>query len=99
MLDIARDAAERSLKERSPSELIAIGRAKYESDVLPNIPRAKEGMMVVMDIASGDYEIDFHAPEARTRLKRRRPDAVTHLERVGSPTPYQAVSVRSPADD
>ena len=90
------------IEDANPSELIKIGRAKYESDVLPRIPHVKKGMMVVMDIASGDYEIDFQAPEARHRLKQRRPDAVIHTERVGSPTPYQAVSIRHarrPADD
>ena len=88
--------------DENPDELIKIGKAMYENDILPQIPHVKKGMMVVMDIASGDYEIDFQAPEARTRLERRRPNAVTHLERVGYPTPYQAVSMwhaRHPADD
>ena len=88
--------------EKNSSELIEIGRAMYKNDVLPNIPHVKNGMMVVLDIASGDYEVDSQAPEAGHRLKRRRPDAVLHIERVGSPTPYHAVSIRlakRPADD
>ena len=88
--------------DENPRELIEIGRAMYKNDVLPLIPHVKNGMMVVLDIASGDYEIDFQAPEASHRLKQRRPDAVLHIERVGSPTPYQAVSIRlarRPADD
>ena len=78
----------------NPSELIAIGRAMYENDVLPNIPHVKKGMRVVIDIASGDYEIDRGFAAARTRLERRRPDAVMHYERVGYPTPAYAVSIR-----
>ena len=88
--------------ETNPAELIKIGRAMYENDILPQIPHVKKGMMVVMDIASGDYEIDFQAPEADHRLRLRRPNAVMHTERVGYPTPYQAVSMRyarRPADD
>ena len=88
--------------DENPSELIKIGKAMYENDILPQIPHVKKGMMVVLDIASGDYEIDFQAPEAGHRLKQRRPDAVLHIERVGSSTPYQAVSIRlarRPAND
>lgn len=47
------------MPDATPSDLIKIGRAKYENDILPRIPQVKKGMMVVMDIASGDYEIDF----------------------------------------
>ena len=88
--------------DENPRELIEIGRAMYKNDVLPHIPHVKNGMMVVLDIASGDYEIDFQAPEASHRLKQRRPDAVLHFERVGSRTPVSAVSLRTarpPAND
>ncbi len=86
----------------NPDDLIEIGKAIYENDVLPNIPHVKKGMMVVLDIASGDYEVDIRGADAGRRLKRRRPNAVLHIERVGSPTPYHAVSIRlaeRPADD
>ena len=103
MLDTRkRNISPDDLWDIDPSDLIEIGRSKYEKDVLPLIPHVKEGMMVVMDIASGDYEIDIRGADARTRLERRRPDAVLHMERVGYPTPVQAVSMwrpRRPADD
>ena len=86
------------IRDKNPDELIEIGRAMYENDVLPNIPHVKNGMMVVLDMASGDYEVDFQAPEAGHRLKQRRPNAVLHIERVGSPTPYHAVSIRLATD-
>lgn len=85
--------------EINPDELMEIGKAMYENDVLPQIPHARKGMRVVIDMASGDYEIDRRASAARTRLERRRPNAVMHTERVGYPTPYQAISVRLPSDD
>ena len=84
--------------DKTPSERIAIGREMYEKDVLPNIPHVRNGMMVVLDMASGDYEVDSGDAEAAHRLKQRRPNAVTHTERVGSPVPYYAVSIRL-ADD
>ena len=104
MLDTQkRNISPEDLRAMAPSDLIEIGRAKYKKDVLPLIPHVKVGMMVVMDIASGDYEIDIRGADARTRLSDRRPDAVPHMERVGYRTPVQAVSMRRPkrpaADD
>ena len=104
MLDTQkRNISPEDLRTMDPSDLIEIGRAKYKKDVLPLIPHVKVGMMVVMDIASGDYEIDLRGADARARLSRRRPDAVLHMERVGYRTPVQAVSMRRPkrpaADD
>ena len=96
MSDTAHDDAKRSLADYTPSELFEIGRAKYEKDVLPQIPHVKKGTRVVMDIVSGDYEIGRRFIDARTRLKRRRPDAVTHFERVGHETPVSMVSIRVP---
>ena len=83
---------------KPPSERIAIGRAMYEKDVLPNIPHVRNGMMVVLDMASGDYEVDSQDAEAAYRLRQRRPNAIQHTERVGSPVPHYAVSIRL-ADD
>ena len=96
MPDATHSDAERSLADYTPNELIGIGRAMYEKDVLPQIPHVKKGTRVVMDIVSGDYEIGRRFIDARTRLKRRRPDAVTHFERVGHETPVSMVSIRRP---
>ena len=82
------------LRDMNPTDLIEFGRAMYREDVLPRIPHVRNGMMVVLDMASGDYEIDIRGADARTRLERRRPDAVLHMERVGYPTPVSAISFR-----
>ena len=88
-----RDISPDDLREMDPTYLIEFGRAMYQRDVLPRIPHVRKGMMVVLDMASGDYEIDIRAADAGSRLKKRHPDAVLHLERVGSPTPVSAVSM------
>ena len=94
MPDTARDDANRSLADCAPGELIEIGRAMYENEIIPQIPHVKRGMMVVMDMASGDYEIDRRAADARTRIELRHPNVVMHTERVGYPTPVSAASIR-----
>ena len=95
MLDTRkRNASPNDLRDMNPTDLMKMGQAMYRKDILPRMTDADRGMFVVMDIASGDYEMDIRGADARTRLERRRPDAVTHLERVGSPAPYKMVSVR-----
>ena len=81
------------LRAMDPGDLIEFGRAMYQRDVLPRIPHVRKGMMVVLDMVSGDYEIDIRAADAGSRLKKRRPDTVLHIERIGSPTPVSAVSM------
>ena len=95
MLDTRkRDISPEYLRDMDPSDLIEFGREMYRRDVLPRIPHVRNGMMVVLDMASGDYEIDLRAADAGSRLESRRPDAVLHIERVGSPAPFWAVSLR-----
>ena len=95
MLDTQkRNVSPEDLRDMDPSDLIEFGREMYRRDVLPRIPHVRNGMMVVLDMASGDYEIDIRAADAGSRLRSRRPDAVPHIERVGSPTPFSAVSFR-----
>ena len=89
-----RNPSPEDLRDMNPSDLIEFGRAMYRKDVLPRIPHVRNGMMVVLDMASGDYEIDIRAADAGSRLRSRRPDAVLHIERVGAPAPFAAVSIR-----
>ena len=95
MLDTQkRNAGPEYLRDMNPTDLIEFGRAMYRKDILPRMTDADRGMMVSMDLVSGDYEMDIRGADARSRLSRRRPDAVLHLERVGYPTPYKMVSIR-----
>ena len=83
-------------------EIGKIGKAMFENEILPRIPDAKNEMTVVIDITSGDYEIDSLVFKAVRRLEQRRPDAVLYITPVGSPTSARAVSLRTarrPADD
>ena len=95
MLDTRkRNASPDDLRDMNPTDLMKMGQAMYRKDILPRMTDADRGMFVVMDIASGDYEMDIRSADAAGRLSRRRPDAVLHLERVGSPTPVSAISFR-----
>ena len=80
------------------AEIIKTGKAMFENDILPRIPHVGNEMTAVIDVLSGDYEIDSGYLPAKRRLKRRRPDAVIYITPVGLPTEVRAVSLRN-ADD
>lgn len=42
-----------------------------------------DGRFVVLDVETGDYEMDDEAVVATARLRERKPDAVFYLKRVG----------------
>lgn len=66
-----------------------IGRGIYHEKIRPTLGPEYLGKVVVIDIHSGDYEIADKDIVATNRLLRRRPDAYTWAERVGSRVPYR----------
>lgn len=65
------------------------GRAMYEEKILPLLKSDDRGKVVVIDVNSGDYEIDSDDAAALFRLLERRPDAFTWTERVGYPVAHR----------
>ena len=63
------------------------GKAIYQKKILPLVYPQETGKIVVIDISSGDYEIDADDAQALVRLLARRPHARTWTERIG----YRAV--------
>jgi hypothetical protein len=56
----------------------------YEHDISPRMKATDEGKFVVIDIETGDYEIDADEIAASDRLLSRHPDAQVWLRQVGS---------------
>ena len=67
------------------------GKDLYHNRIREEIT-ADRGTLVVIDVDSGDYEVDTNEVDAWMRLRERRPDAVTWVERVGYPAPYRMES-------
>ena len=55
----------------------------FNESIRGTLGDADRGKVVVIDIDSGDYEIDYDDAAALFRLLERRPDAYTWSERVG----------------
>ena len=63
------------------------GKAIYQKKILSLVYPQEKGKIVVIDISSGDYEMDADDAQALVRLLARRPHARTWTERIG----YRAV--------
>ena len=88
----ARREAERSVgacRDYTSDEVAARGDAIYRDQILPEIEPPPKGTFVVIDIESGDYEIDERDLTATLKLLKRRPAAMTYAVRVGYRAPYR----------
>jgi hypothetical protein len=75
---------------RYPKEEIARrGDEMYERDISPHLKKEDEGKFILIDIMSGDYEVDDDEIAASDRLRARRPQAQPWLRRVGSRYAYR----------
>ena len=58
----------------------AVGHAIYQEKIRDTLEPDDQGKLVVIDIASGDHEIDADHIAALLRLRQRRPNARTWTE-------------------
>ena len=58
-----------------PEERDAFAESIYREQVKPMLTDADDGKFAVIDLNSGDYEVDDYEIEADIRLLERRPDA------------------------
>lgn len=56
----------------------------YERDLQAKFSSADLGKMVLIDVDTGDYEVDHDEIAASDRLRARRPQAHVWMRRVGS---------------
>jgi hypothetical protein len=72
----------------TPEEIADRGRELYENQIRANVEDGNIGKFLVLDIETGDYEIDDEDPVATNRLLVRRPGAITYGVRIGYPAAY-----------
>ncbi|MCY4654462.1 MAG: hypothetical protein OXC95_15015 [Dehalococcoidia bacterium] len=75
-----------------------VGRAIYNKTIRDKVEPTEKGKVVVIDVNSGDWEIDTDDATALFRLLERRPDAFTWAERVGYTAVYDMGSRFAAAD-
>lgn len=75
-------------RKYSSEETVRLGREIYERDIRPLVEAEHKGKFLVVDIETGDYEMDSKDINACLRLLERRPNAETLLLRIGYPTAH-----------
>ena len=64
-------------------EISALGKMIYRKKIRPLMTEEDIGKYVIVDVYSGEYEIDEWSVEADLRLRERVPDACAYIMRVG----------------
>ncbi len=73
----------------TPQEIAARGQALYDTTIRPQVETGNKGRFVILDIDSGEYEIDDEDLFASDRLLARKPDAILYGVRVGYAAAYR----------
>ena len=77
-----------SYTQYSPQEVEARGEEIYEQQIRQIVEAGNKGKFVVIDIETGDYEVDEDDLQATKRALAKRSDAVLYGLRIGYPTAY-----------
>jgi hypothetical protein len=85
-------------EQLSREEVGRIGEEIYRRDIRQNVYPEHKGKFLVLDVLSGDYEIDEDDLTASKRLEARRPGAVGYGVRIGYRAAY-TLSGHLPEDD
>ena len=73
----------------SREEVVRRGKAVYEEQLRAQVEPGNMGKFMVIDIETGEYEIDRDDVAALKRAKAKRSDAPLYLLRIGHRTAYQ----------
>jgi hypothetical protein len=69
-------------------EIGRLGQEIYERDIRPKVMPQHKGKFLVLDIETGEYEIDEDDAAATERLLARMPEAVMYGVRIGYTSAY-----------
>ena len=72
----------------SPQEVEAKGEELYERNIRARVEPGNKGKFVVIDIETGEFEVDDDDLLATKRALEKRPEAVLYGLRIGYPTAY-----------
>ena len=72
----------------SPQEVESRGEEIYQQQIRKNIEAGNKGKFVVIDIRTGEYEVDEDDLRATKRALSKNPDAVLYGLRIGYPAAY-----------
>jgi hypothetical protein len=73
----------------SSAEIVERGQALYDQQIRERVEAGHKGKFLVVDIETGEYEIDDHELAALERARSKNPDAALYMLRVGYSSAYR----------
>jgi hypothetical protein len=70
-------------------EIVRRGQEIYERQIRPKVEPNHRGKLLVINIETGEYEMDSDALTAAKRAKARFPEAALFTMRVGHPAAFR----------
>ena len=70
-------------------EVVRRGQEIYDRDIRSRVEPHHNGLILVVDINSGEFEIDDSMLAACDRMRDRHPDSILYSVRIGSPYVYR----------
>jgi hypothetical protein len=67
-------------------EIVRRGEELYDQQIRPQVEPGNKGKFLVLDIETGEYEIDADSRAAFDRADAKRPDPPLYILRIGFPT-------------
>jgi hypothetical protein len=73
----------------SSDEIAERGQELYDREIRDKLDPSARGKFLVLDIETGEFEIDADQRSALKRVRAKHPGAALYLLRVGHPTAYR----------
>jgi hypothetical protein len=70
-------------------EIVQRGQALYDQQIRAQVEASHKGEFLVLDVETGEYEIDISEVAALKRAKAKNPEDALYILRVGLPTAYR----------
>ena len=77
-------------------EVTDLAREIYREKIKTRVEPQERGKFIVIDVVSGDYEIDEQIVDAFDRLQARRPESVAGGLRIGYRATFKMPGIRFP---
>jgi hypothetical protein len=66
--------------------MVQRGHTFYEHQIRTQVETQHTGDFLILEVETGDYEIDAEEVRALQRAKAKHPDGALYIVRIGSPT-------------
>ena len=80
----------------STEEIVRLGQALYDEQLCTKVAAGNTGKFMVIDIETGEYEIDRSELAAFQRAKAKRSDAPLYLLRIDYRAAYHLGGIEEP---